>query len=69
MSYLDLNAKIDITCPDCSHVFKVKLKNLKDGANIQCTDCNETITIKDEGFSEGLKKTEKAISKLAKKLK
>ena len=69
MSYIDLNAKVDVTCPGCSHVTKVKLKAMKESTGYQCKGCNEQVTFKDEGFTEGLKNVEDALSKFAKKFK
>lgn len=50
---------IDITCPVCSHTFKKKAKDLKDGTVIACPKCGEKTTIRGSMFTDMVENLEK----------
>lgn len=38
------DATIDYTCPECSHDFKIKIRQVsKDNSTVQCPGCNANI--------------------------
>lgn len=61
------NAEFEISCPKCSHKFKVRFDKV--GTSVFCPYCNAKIELKDNGFKSGIKDAENQITHLLDGLK
>lgn len=59
---LEFDSEID--CPHCDKEITISSKQA--GSTITCPFCNNLITLKDDGFSDGIKNAEKSIDDLFK---
>jgi predicted Zn finger-like uncharacterized protein len=53
------NFDIDIECPACGKPFTISSKDV--GKAVKCPHCKESINLKDNGFSSGIKSAEDQI--------
>lgn len=58
---------MDFQCPSCNKKLKISSKDV--GSTITCKFCHQEITLKDNGFSDGVKQVNKELDKFTKDLK
>jgi transcription elongation factor Elf1 len=59
---------LPVTCPECKHDTPVKIGRLKHSPNVTCLGCGKTIEVDAKELAEGLRRAQKMVDDLGRKL-